>query len=144
MLGETPGGAANQRPGAFVFIIAGQAGSRPDEQPPDVGERQVLDSVHGRSDSRTVFEEYVEEHGLEEITEIFSKGVRIEVGDMLPSSHYEQLLQRVPPVWDKAFELNASEDAAVRASCVEFVLAGLHATDRISRSQRNGIVTYDT
>ena len=108
-----------------------------------MSEKQVLDSVLAEA-IRTVFEEYVEQHGLEEITEIFSKGVRIEVGDMLPSSHYEQLLQRVPPVWDKAFELNASEDAAVRASCVEFVLAGLHATDRISRSQRNGIVSYDT
>ena len=90
-----------------------------------------------------VFEEYVEEHGLEEIAEIFAKGVKIEVGDMLPSQHYEQLLQRVPPVWDRAFELNASENAAVRASCVEFILAGLHATDRISRAQRHGIVSYE-
>ena len=105
-------------------------------------ERQVLDSVTAEA-IKTVFEEYVEEHGLEEIAEIFAKGVKIEVGDMLPSEHYEQLLQRVPPVWDRAFELNASEDAAVRASCVEFILAGLHATDRISRAQRHGIVSYE-
>ncbi len=38
------------------------------------------------------------------------------MGDMLPSAHYESLLKRVPPVWDKAFEINASESAAVRAS----------------------------
>lgn len=105
-------------------------------------ERQVLDSVTAEA-IKTVFEEYVEEHGLEEIAEIFAKGVKIEVGDMLPSQHYEQLLQRVPPVWDRAFELNASENAAVRASCVEFILAGLHATDRISRAQRHGIVSYE-
>jgi magnesium chelatase subunit I len=49
----------------------------------------------------------------------------------------------VPPVWDKAFELNASESAAVRASCVEFILAGLYETDRISRAQRHGVVTYE-
>ena len=105
-------------------------------------ERQVLDSVTAEA-IKTVFEEYVEEHGLEEIAEIFARGVKIEVGDMLPSQHYEQLLQRVPPVWDRAFELNASENAAVRASCVEFILAGLHATDRISRAQRHGIVSYE-
>ena len=105
-------------------------------------ERQVLDSVTAEA-IKTVFEEYVEEHGLEEIAKIFAKGVKIEVGDMLPSQHYEQLLQRVPPVWDRAFELNASENAAVRASCVEFILAGLHATDRISRAQRHGIVSYE-
>jgi magnesium chelatase subunit I len=107
-----------------------------------MSEKQVLDSVVAEA-IRAVFEEYVEQHGLDEISKIFAKGVRIEIGDMLPSSHYESLLKRVPPVWDKAFEVNASENAAMRASCVEFVLAGLYATEKISRSQRHGIVTYD-
>ena len=62
---------------------------------------------------------------------------------MLPSSHYAKLLERVPPVWDKAFEVNASKNEAVRASCVEFVLAGLYATDQISRSQRHGQIIYE-
>ncbi len=106
-------------------------------------ERQVLDSVIADA-IRAVFEEYVEQHGLQEISEIFAKGVKIEVGDMLPSSHYESLLKRVPAVWDKAFEVNASENPAMRASCAEFVLAGLYATEKISRSQRHGIVTYET
>jgi magnesium chelatase subunit I len=107
-----------------------------------MSERQVLDAVLAES-IKTVFEEYIEQHGLDAISQIFSKGVRIEVGDMLPSEHYEQLLKRVPPVWDKAFEVNASESAAMRASCVEFILAGLHATDRISRAQRHGVMTYE-
>ena len=90
-----------------------------------------------------MFEEYVDKHGLAEIAEIFRKGVKIEVGDMLPSSHYAERLKRVPPAWDKAFEVNASENEAVRASCVEFVLAGLYATDRISRSQQHGRIVYE-
>lgn len=106
-------------------------------------ERQVLDGVTAEA-IKTIFEEYVEQHGLEEISQIFAKGVKIEVGDMLPSEHYESLLKRVPPIWDKAFELNASESAAVRASCVEFILAGLHATDQISRAQRHGVMSYET
>ena len=106
-----------------------------------MSERQVLDSVTAEA-IKTVFGEYVELHGLEEISQIFAKGVKIEVGDMLPSDHYETLLKRVPPIWDKAFEVNASGDPAVRASCVEFILAGLHATDRISRAQKHGIVSY--
>lgn len=105
-------------------------------------ERQVLDAVMAEALS-TVFNEYVDKHGLAEIAEIFSQGVKIEVGDMLPSSHYAELLKRVPPVWDKAFEVNASENDAVRASCVEFVLAGLYATDRISRSQQHGRIVYE-
>lgn len=105
-------------------------------------ERQVLDAVMAEA-IRTVFEEYVDKHGLAEIAEIFSRGVKIEVGDLVPSSKYASLLKRVPPVWDKAFELNAAEDPAVRASCVEFVLAGLYATDRISRSQHRGSMVYE-
>jgi len=108
-----------------------------------MGERQVLDAVIAEA-IRIVFEEYVEKHGFDAITEIFGKGVKIEVGDMLPSSAYAARLQRVPPVWDVAFEVNAAEEEAMRASCVEFVLAGLYASDRISRSQDHGVITYET
>ncbi|HTM55891.1 MAG TPA: magnesium chelatase [Pirellulales bacterium] len=107
-----------------------------------MSERQVLDSIIAEA-IRTVFDEYVDRHGLEEISEIFSQGVKIEVGDMLPSSQYAPRLTRVPPAWEKAFEVNASTDAAVRASCVEFVLAGLYAADRISRAQHRGRIVYE-
>ena len=50
----------------------------------------------------------------------------------------------MPPAWEKAFEVNAGDSEAVRASCVEFVLAGLYATDRISRSQHRGRIVYET
>jgi magnesium chelatase subunit I len=62
---------------------------------------------------------------------------------MLPSARYAERLRHVPPVWDKAFEVNASQDPAVRASCVEFVLAGLYATNRISRAQHHGRFVYE-
>jgi len=107
-----------------------------------MSEKQVLEAIIADA-IRVVFEEYVEKHGLEEIAEVFSKGVKIEVGDMLPSSEYARRLKRVPKAWDKAFEVNTGESEAMRASCVEFVLAGLYATDRISRSTRHGRITYE-
>jgi magnesium chelatase subunit I len=106
-----------------------------------MSERQVLDAVVAEA-VKTVFEEHVDRHGLEEIAHIFGKGVKIEVGDMLPSAAYAERIQRVPPVWEKAFEVNAARDPAVRASCVEFVLAGLYAMDKISRGQDHGRITY--
>ena len=107
-----------------------------------MSERQVLRSIMAEA-IREVFEQYVDKHSLAEISEIFAKGVKIEVGDMLPSSVYAERLKRVPPVWDRAFEVNASGDPAVRASCVEFVLAGLYAMDRISRSEHHGRISYE-
>ena len=107
-----------------------------------MSERQVIDSIAAEA-IKTVFEEYVDEHGLDEIADIFGRGVKIEVGDMLPSSHYARRLKRVPPAWEKAFEVNPAQSPAVRASCVEFVLAGLYVTDRVSRSQHHGRITYE-
>jgi magnesium chelatase subunit I len=106
-------------------------------------ERQVLDAVVAEAIA-TVFEEYVEAHGLDDIAKVFAKGVKIEVGDMLPSAAYERVVEDVPAIWEKAFEVNASQDPAVRASCIEFVLAGLYATERISRLQSHGRTLYDT
>src|SRR3989440_2710702 len=107
-----------------------------------MSERQVLDAVIAEA-IRVVFHEYVEEHGLSEIAEIFGKGVKIEVGDMLPSKHYADRLKRVPPLWDKAFEVNASGEPTIRASCVEFILAGLYAMEKISRAQQHGRMVYE-
>ena len=92
---------------------------------------------------RVVFHEYVEEQGFSEPAEIFGKGVKIEVGDMLPSKHYADRLKRVPPLWDKAFEVNASGEPTIRASCVEFILAGLYAMEKISRAQQHGRMVYE-
>jgi len=106
-----------------------------------MSERQVVDAVLAEAIA-IVFQEYVDKHGLDAISEIFSKGVKIEVGDTLPSSQYADRLKRVPPIWDKAFEVNASSEDTMRASCVEFVLAGLHSLDHVSRAQAHGRVTY--
>src|SRR4051812_30747805 len=108
-----------------------------------MSERQVLDAVVAEA-IRVVFNESAEEHGLAETAEILSRGVKIEVGDMPPSAHYAERLKRVPPAWNKAFEVNASSEDAVRASCVEFVLAGLYSLDRISRNQQHGRIEYST
>ena len=105
-------------------------------------EHQVLDSIVAEA-IQVVFAEYVSEHGLDEIAEIFGKGVRIETGDTIPSAEYAERLKRVPPAWEKAFEINASADAAVRASCVEFILAGLYSMDKISRSQHHGRASFE-
>jgi magnesium chelatase subunit I len=107
-----------------------------------MSERQVLEAIQAEA-VRTVFEEYVDKHGLQEIVDVFGKGVKIEVGDLLPSTQYTERMKRVPRAWEKAFEVNPSDSPAVRASCMEFVLAGLYASDQISRSQHHGRIVYE-
>jgi len=107
-----------------------------------MSERQVIDAIVADA-IRRVFEEYVDKHGLQEIVGVFEKGVKIEVGDLLPSAAYAERLKRVPAAWEKAFEVNAGSSEAMRAACAEFVLAGLYATDRISRAQKHGRISYE-
>ena len=107
-----------------------------------MSEEQVLESVQAGA-IKKVFHEYCDKVGFEQIAGIFGKGVTVEVGDMLPSAVYAEKLKRVPPAWEKAFEINPSSDAAMRASCVEFVLAGLWSHEKISRSSRHGRVSYE-
>jgi len=107
-----------------------------------MSERQVVDAILAEAVA-TVFNEYVEEHGLPAIAEAFSKGVRVEVGDLVPSSEYLARLRTIPEAWQKAFEVNNDSQPAVRASCAEFVLAGLWATDRLSRTTRHGRTAYE-
>ena len=105
-------------------------------------ERRVLDALVAEAVA-TVFRELVDDEGLESIATAFGQGVRIEVGDLVPSSAYPSIMERIPELWPRAFDVNPADDPAVRASCVEFLLAGLHATDRISRSERFGRVIYE-
>ena len=107
-----------------------------------MSEDQVLEAVIAEAIGK-VFEEYVERGSVEAIPAAFARGVRIEVGDMLPSSSYAERFKLVPQAWEKAFQVNPARNDAVRASCVEFVLAGLYATDRISRSEHHGRIVYE-
>jgi magnesium chelatase subunit I len=106
-------------------------------------ERRVLDALVAEAVA-TVFREFIDEDGLDAIANAFGQGVRIEVGDLVPSSAYPGIMERIPELWPRAFEVNAADDPGVRASCVEFLLAGLHATDRISRSERFGHTIYES
>ena len=45
---------------------------------------------------------------------------------------------------DRDVILAIDDDEAVRASCIEFILAGLYANSKISRSQDHGRITYET
>ena len=119
--GRTAGRAADQRPGASVLSALGKL-ELDMMSSHQMSDRQVLEAIMAEA-VRDVFAEYVDRHGLEEIAEIFSRGIKIEVGDMLPSAPYAERLKRVPPVWDKAFEVNAAEDRG-RAGLVCGVRAG--------------------
>src|SRR4029079_12755323 len=46
-----------------------------------MSEKQVLEAIQAEA-IKAVFDEYVDKHGVDEIAQVFGKGVKIEVGDL--------------------------------------------------------------
>ena len=80
-----------------------------------------------------------EEVTAEDIASVVARWTGIPVSRLL-EGEVEKLIHMEQRLHDRVI----GQDEAVRASCIEFVLAGLYATDRISRSQHRGRIVYET
>ena len=108
-----------------------------------MSERQVLDAVMAEA-IRKVFEEYVDRHGLDEIAQDFRRR-----GEDRSRRHAAVVaVRRAPEARAAGLGQGVRGQRRRRPGgarrCVEFVLAGLYATDQISRSQHHGRMVYET
>jgi magnesium chelatase subunit I len=72
----------------------------------------------------------------------FSEDTVVHAGDDLPSSAYAETLTRIPVLSGPVLALAGSEDPAVVASALEFVLEGLHLTKRLNKEAAGSRATY--
>jgi magnesium chelatase subunit I len=72
----------------------------------------------------------------------FSEDTVVHAGDDLPSSAYAETLTRIPVLSGPVLALAGSEDPAVVASALEFVLEGLHLTKRLNKEAAGARATY--
>ena len=141
-LGEKPAVPRISDLGHLYIVVARQAGTGHDGQPSDVASGRCSRRSRPRR-SRPCSRNTSTSTAWTRSREVFGKGVKIEVGDMLPSPHYAERLEARAEGVGEGVRGQPGESEAVRASCVEFVLAGLYASDRISRSKKHGRITYE-
>jgi magnesium chelatase subunit I len=72
----------------------------------------------------------------------FSEDTVVHAGDDLPSAAYAETLTRMPVLSGPVLALAGSEDPAVVASALEFVLEGLHLTKRLNKEAAGTRATY--
>ena len=108
-----------------------------------MSEHQVLEAVLAEAVA-TVFQEYVDKNGLDAIAQVFAKGVKHRGGRHAAVGALRQATEPRAGGVGQGLRGQRQPEPAVRASCVEFVLAGLYATDRISRSEHHGRIVYET
>ena len=91
---------------------------------------------------RVVFAERMGNRDFASVVEKIKGDVALETGDMLPSADYRQMVAAVPPLWEHVSELRGDKDDQARASCVEFILEGLHLTGKLSRKKIGELAAY--
>jgi magnesium chelatase subunit I len=90
----------------------------------------------------TVFRRRVRFDDPQGVVAAFSEDTVVHAGDDLPSSAYAETLTRMPVLSGPVLALAGSEDPAVVASALEFVLEGLHLTKRLNKEAAGPRATY--
>jgi magnesium chelatase subunit I len=106
----------------------------------DAISRELIRAAVGK-----VFDRYFEGVNMQPLVQWFDLGGNLKLGDDVASSEMAQQLNSIQGLMEKtrALGLSANEPDSVRASAGEFILEGLHAHRRISRSEERGFAAEE-
>jgi magnesium chelatase subunit I len=92
-----------------------------------------------------VFDRYFEGVNMQPIVQWFDLGGSLKLGEDVPAGEVVKQLNSIQGLMEKtrALGLTANEPAAVRASAGEFILEGLYAQRKISRSEERGFAAEE-
>ncbi len=144
-LGERVGAPRVSDLGAVVASTVGKVEleTAGDDAPEDrIVERLITKALHA------TFNRHVTVDDLEGVVEAFEDGFSIETGDRTPSREYVAMMREVPGLSVAVDRLGAydvtdgSEEPAVVASAVEFLLEGLHLARRLNKDRVPGGTVY--
>ena len=96
------------------------------------GEQDVVEGLVRRA-CRRVFEEHCETESLDSVVESFDAGWQVEVSGDLAASDYLEGLDEIPGLKEVALSLAGSESPSRLASAIEFVLEGLHLSNKLNK-----------
>ncbi len=106
-----------------------------------VNEFQVFGKIMDKAVSQ-VFKEHMEKGGLEMGLPDLSGDKHIRISELTPSPEYKNIISHLPQIWEPVHHLTAKNSEVYQASCVEFVLEGLHLSGKLSRSKVGEIFDY--
>jgi magnesium chelatase subunit I len=87
---------------------------------------------------KLVFDEHVPLEGMAGVVESFRQGWKVEVSADIPAEEYLEGLDEIPGLRDGAARLSGGEEPARVASAIEFLLEGLHLSNRLNKTVREG------
>ncbi len=107
----------------------------------DRTETELLEDLSKRA-VKIIFSKYFEPDQLADVIQSFETGTQVTVSRSQPSGAYAGLIDTVPGLKDAVQSLVDLTDPAAVASAIEFILEGLHLSNRINRNVADEEVVY--
>ena len=92
--------------------------------------------------TKAVFSRFCDRNEMDAIALQFAEGINVTTGESLPSSDYESIIRKIDGMEAAVNKLAGSDNTAIRASAVEFILEGLHLNQLLNKDRVNGRATY--
>jgi len=96
-------------------------------------EFEVVRELQKRA-AKLVFDASIPLEGMAPVLESFEKGWKVEVGTGMPSDEYLVGLDEISGLRDAAARLAGGDSPARLASAIEFILEGLHLSNRLNKT----------
>jgi len=107
----------------------------------DQNEFEIVRGLIKRATKR-VFDERIPLEGMASVLESFEQGWKMEVSETMPSSEYLVGLDAISGLRDAAARLAGGDSPARLASAIEFILEGLHLSNRLNKTQSSQGVLF--
>jgi magnesium chelatase subunit I len=106
-----------------------------------VSEFQVFGKIMDKAILQ-VFKEHMEKEHLELVMPDLTGEKHIRISEMTPAAQYKDVISQLPVIWEPVHQLTDKKSEVYQASCVEFVLEGLHLSGKLSRSKVGEFFDY--
>jgi magnesium chelatase subunit I len=107
----------------------------------DRSEQEIAEGLVKRG-VKTVFDEVATLDELKPVVSAFDEGWQVEVSAGLRSADYLSGLDEIPRLREAALRIGAGESPAVLAAAIEFLLEGLHLSNRLNKTMKLGTAVY--
>jgi magnesium chelatase subunit I len=107
----------------------------------ETADQVIFDKLLGAA-LKVVFDERLELDALEPVIRAFDEGWKVEVGALMPAAEYGAGLDQIPGLRAAVERLGSASSPGQVAAAIEFVLEGLHLSDRLNKDLLGGRARY--
>ena len=104
-------------------------------------EGQIIEELIKKA-VKKVFSQHFKPEDFTEFLQNFADGGSLEVSDTMPTAVYTHKLQGLAGLTKAMQHLGASDSPAAFASCLEFILEGLHLNKKLNKKMLEGEISY--